>query len=116
MGGVCIFAWLNVGLVGYIYNLGCLIIKPLHSALHSCERSAYNSRLGLLATYLVHHMANLDVLFLCRLSFYHAIILSSMAQFYPPLKERVIKEESAGCGLTVVDTSTATFRCIQRMK
>jgi len=33
-----------------------------------------------------------------------------MAQFYPPLKERVIKEKSAGCGLTVVDTSTATFR------
>jgi len=42
-------------------------------------------------------MANLDVLFLCRLS------------FYPPLKKRVIKENSAGCGLTVVDTSTATF-------
>ena len=29
-----------------------------------------------------------------------------MAQFYPPLKERVIKAKSAGC--TVVDTSVAT--------
>ena len=29
-----------------------------------------------------------------------------MAQFYPPLKERILKSKSAGCA--VVDTSTAT--------
>jgi len=32
-----------------------------------------------------------------------------MAQFHPPFKEMVTKAKSAGCGPTIIDTSTATI-------